>query len=62
MNYAIAVFGVMLVVSLAFWVVKGRKTYLQVDPSEEVVLEALHLEDSYTEVPVPSRADAKGMK
>jgi choline transport protein len=60
MNYAIAVFGVMLVVSVAFWIIKGRKTYLRVDPSEEVVLEALHLEDSYVEVPVPSRGDAKG--
>jgi choline transport protein len=53
---------VMLVVSVAFWIIKGRKTYLRVDPSEEVVLEALHLEDSYVEVPVPSRGDAKGMK
>ncbi|KAG9521665.1 amino acid transporter, partial [Aureobasidium melanogenum] len=59
MNYAIAVFGVMLVVSIAFWVIKGRKTYLKVEPSEGVVLEALHLEDSYVEVPGPSRTDVK---
>lgn len=30
MNYAIAVFGVMLVVAGAFWVVRGRKEYLRV--------------------------------
>ncbi|CAD0112921.1 unnamed protein product, partial [Aureobasidium uvarum] len=59
MNYAIAVFGVMLVVSIVFWIIKGRKTYLRVEPSEEIVLEALHLEDSYTEVPEPSRGDVK---
>ncbi|KAK8009143.1 Choline transport protein [Apiospora marii] len=29
MNYAIAVFGIMLVVSLGFWFVKGRFTYFQ---------------------------------
>lgn len=29
MNYAIAVFGVMLVVALVFWAVKGRVTFLQ---------------------------------
>lgn len=62
MNYAIAVFGVMLVVSVAFWIIQGRKTYLKVEPSEAVVLDALHLEDSYVEVPGPSRADAKGSK
>ncbi|KAK7417757.1 hypothetical protein QQX98_004413 [Neonectria punicea] len=34
MNYAIAVFGVMMVVTLGFWVVKGRITYLQSEESE----------------------------
>lgn len=29
MNYAIAVFGVMFVVALGFWLVQGRRTYLQ---------------------------------
>lgn len=29
MNYAIAVFGVMLVVAIGFWIVSGRKTYLK---------------------------------
>jgi choline transport protein len=63
MNYAIAVFGVMIVVSLVFWVIQGRKTYLRMDPSEQVVLEAIHLEDSYVEVPVaPTHLDTKGAK
>lgn len=39
MNYAIAVFGVMLVVAIFFWAIKGRKTYLHVDPTEGIVLE-----------------------
>ncbi|GAB7350069.1 hypothetical protein MBLNU459_g0738t1 [Dothideomycetes sp. NU459] len=45
MNYAIAVFGVMLVVSLFFWVVKGRKTYLQTDEAKVHVLEATKIEE-----------------
>lgn len=61
MNYAIAVFGVMLVVAIFFWLVQGHKTYLRIDPSEGVVLEALHLEDSYTVVAGPSR-DSKATK
>ncbi|RDA86493.1 hypothetical protein CP532_1994 [Ophiocordyceps camponoti-leonardi (nom. inval.)] len=36
MNYAIAVFGIMLVVSLAFWAVEGRRTYMRGD--DDVVL------------------------
>lgn len=31
MNYAIAVFAVMIVVAVGFWVVSGRKTYLKTD-------------------------------
>ncbi|KAM5344785.1 hypothetical protein ACJ41O_010647 [Fusarium nematophilum] len=31
MNYAIAVFGVMLIIALGFWVVKGRKSFLQIE-------------------------------
>lgn len=31
MNYAIAVFGVMLVVALGFWFVTGKRTYLRTD-------------------------------
>ncbi|THY85658.1 amino acid permease family protein [Aureobasidium pullulans] len=62
MNYAIAVFGVMLVVAIGFWFIQGRKQYLRVDDSEQVVLEAIHLEDSYTEVPGPSHGGGKSLK
>ena len=31
MNYAIAVFGVMMAVALGFWVLRGRRTYLMLD-------------------------------
>ncbi|THZ93909.1 amino acid permease family protein [Aureobasidium pullulans] len=62
MNYAIAVFGVMLVVAIGFWFIQGRKQYLRVDNSEQVVLEAIHLEDSYTEVPGPSHGGGKSLK
>ncbi|RDA91877.1 hypothetical protein CP533_0357 [Ophiocordyceps camponoti-saundersi (nom. inval.)] len=37
MNYAIAVFGIMLVLALAFWVFEGRRTYMR---GGEVVLYA----------------------
>ncbi|THY28008.1 amino acid permease family protein [Aureobasidium pullulans] len=62
MNYAIAVFGVMLVVAIGFWFIQGRKQYLRVDDSEQVVLEAIHLEDSYSEVPGPSHGGGKSLK
>ncbi|THX34435.1 amino acid permease family protein [Aureobasidium pullulans] len=62
MNYAIAVFGVMLVVAIGFWFIQGRKQYLRVDDAEQVVLEAIHLEDSYTEVPGPSHGGGKSLK
>ncbi|THX18576.1 amino acid permease family protein [Aureobasidium pullulans] len=62
MNYAIAVFGVMLVAAIGFWFIQGRKQYLRVDDSEQVVLEAIHLEDSYTEVPGPSHGGGKSLK
>lgn len=45
MNYAIAVFGVILIVALFFWVVKGRNTYLQTDDAKVHVLEARKLEE-----------------
>ncbi|KJZ75285.1 hypothetical protein HIM_05211 [Hirsutella minnesotensis 3608] len=38
MNYAIAVFGVMLVVALGFWVVQGRVTFMQIAPEVDQVL------------------------
>lgn len=38
MNYAIAVFGVMLVIALSFWLIKGSRTYLKTeDPITQVI-------------------------
>ncbi|KAF5021739.1 hypothetical protein F66182_6189 [Fusarium sp. NRRL 66182] len=39
MNYAIAVFGVVLIVSLVFWLVKGRKSFLQIEDISDEVLD-----------------------
>ncbi|CAK4033118.1 Choline transport [Lecanosticta acicola] len=33
MNYAIAVFGVMLVVAIGFWFTNGKRTYLRIEDS-----------------------------
>lgn len=39
MNYAIAVFGIMLVVAVGFWIVKGRFEYLRsVDAIERIAV------------------------
>lgn len=40
MNYAIAVFGVMLVISIGFWFVKGRVAYMRTEDSAIRVREA----------------------
>lgn len=42
MNFAIAVFGVMLVLSLAFWLVQGHETFMQLGQGGEPVLYAQH--------------------
>lgn len=54
MNYAIAVFGVMMVVTLSFWVIKGRVTYLQSEESEGRVIYAEN-----SDVPVPTEKEAE---
>ncbi|KAM0513250.1 hypothetical protein ACHAPE_008099 [Trichoderma viride] len=58
MNYAIAVFGVMLVAAIGFWFIKGRVSFMQMD--EELMGEAVR-ELSYDEqnVHVDVSADAK---
>ncbi|KAL0929769.1 uncharacterized protein CTRU02_215199 [Colletotrichum truncatum] len=38
MNYAIVVFGIILLFSLSFWFIRGRQTYLQVEEIAERVL------------------------
>ena len=45
MNYAIAVFGVMLVVAVGFWFIKGQSTYLNTDDAEKRLAEALKAEE-----------------
>jgi amino acid transporter len=38
MNFAIAVFGILLIISLGFWVVKGSKSFLRIeDVSDEIL-------------------------
>ena len=44
MNYAIAVFGVMLIVSVVFWLFKGKRTYLQTDGAMLEIFRAAQLE------------------
>jgi amino acid transporter len=45
MNYAIAVFGVMLIVAVGFWFIKGKQTYLNTDDAEQRIAEALKAEE-----------------
>ncbi|KAG7109328.1 Choline transport protein like [Verticillium longisporum] len=59
MNYAIAVFGIMMVVSLGFWVTKGRLTYLRASEAEEVIIEARRTELSQAAADHP-RAEGTG--
>lgn len=53
MNYAIAVFGVMLVIAVAFWFIRGSRTYLQTEDAIAQMVYAQHLEnaDSPAEAP-----------
>lgn len=44
MNYAIAVFAIVLVVSISFWFVKGRRAYMQTEDSAARVAEARNRE------------------
>jgi amino acid transporter len=44
MNYAIAVFGIMLVISMLFWIVRGRVTYLDLSNSSDLAAVGCGLE------------------
>ncbi|KAM5356894.1 hypothetical protein ACJ41O_003540 [Fusarium nematophilum] len=46
MNYAIAVFGIMLIVTLVFWVVKGRITYMETEEAIGDVIYAQRAEQA----------------
>ncbi|EED12294.1 amino acid permease family protein, putative [Talaromyces stipitatus ATCC 10500] len=53
MNYAIAVFGVMLVIAVGFWFIRGHKDYLLTESSAERLMEAQRLENEEITVGVP---------
>jgi choline transport protein len=46
MNYAIAVFGVMIVIALLFWFVRGKRTYLKTDGAMLEIFRAARLENN----------------
>lgn len=60
MNYAIAVFGVMLVVAFGFWFIKGSKTYLETADAAQRVIEARRAE-AQASFSAPSD-ESKGVK
>jgi amino acid transporter len=55
MNWAIAVFGVMLVIAIGFWVVQGNRSYLQTDTATFGVVTGQH--DTLPSSPVITKAD-----
>lgn len=55
MNWAIAVFGVMLVVAVGFWLIKGRATFLRTGDAEERMAHALEMENSTGHLIDPDR-------
>ncbi|KAF5024835.1 hypothetical protein F66182_3074 [Fusarium sp. NRRL 66182] len=44
MNYAIAVFGIMLIITLVFWVIKGRITYMETEEAQGNIIYAQRAE------------------
>ncbi|KAJ5885407.1 hypothetical protein N7495_009917 [Penicillium taxi] len=57
MNYAIAVFGVMLVIAIAFWFIHGHKTYLMTEDAIAQMVYAQHLENAESERDIVGSAD-----
>lgn len=55
MNWAIAVFGVMLVVAIGFWFIKGRTLFLKTGDAEERMAHALEMEASTGHLIEPDR-------
>lgn len=47
MNYAIAVFGVMLIISVAFWFFEGKRNYLQTEGAMLEIFRAVQLENNH---------------
>lgn len=58
MNFAIAVFGVMLVIAFAFWFIQGNRTYLQTEDSIASMVYAHHLEMNETGLEEPTATQA----
>ncbi|KAJ5354830.1 Amino acid/polyamine transporter I [Penicillium brevicompactum] len=58
MNFAIAVFGVMLVIAFAFWFIQGNRTYLQTEDSIASMVYAHHLEMNETGLDEPTATQA----
>ncbi|KAH8901038.1 amino acid transporter [Thozetella sp. PMI_491] len=54
MNYAIVVFGVMLVVAAGFWLIRGRREYLQTGASVERTIYAQRGERPYIGINTPT--------
>ncbi|KAJ5469321.1 hypothetical protein N7539_008939 [Penicillium diatomitis] len=59
MNYAIAVFGVMLVIAIAFWFIRGSRRYLQTEDAIAQMYYAQHLEHAESTAEPRSDADSK---
>lgn len=57
MNYAIAVFGVMLVIAITFWFVQGNRTYLN---TEDAIAQMVMAQRMEIEQPVEVMEDAEG--
>ncbi|KAF7559402.1 hypothetical protein G7046_g4760 [Stylonectria norvegica] len=60
MNYAIAVFGVMMVVTLGFWFIKGRTSYLQTDEAAERIIYARRAELANIANTEPDKSQREG--
>ncbi|KYK57624.1 hypothetical protein DCS_04636 [Drechmeria coniospora] len=58
MNYAIAVFGVMTVVSVGFWVAQGRRTYMEVTDLANPILYAETIEPERSVSPQERRSSS----
>ncbi|KAF4335501.1 choline transporter [Fusarium beomiforme] len=63
MNYAIAVFGIMLVITLVFWVVKGRITYLETEEAQGNIIYAQRAERAnYVDVDIQTKSDTEARR
>ncbi|KAF5648425.1 choline transporter [Fusarium tjaetaba] len=63
MNYAIAVFGIMLVITLVFWVIKGRITYLETEEAQGNIIYAQRAERAnYVDVDVRTKTDTEARR